>query len=110
MPLRDFSMTLSTRSTSGERILEAALNRCLPRHEIFVRATRVGDIYTSVILQDYPQCRGDGPTVVDALRAARQGYNHLLDCRVSWMIQAAVPEGCPGGAVEPIQVDRMPAR
>jgi hypothetical protein len=44
----------------GERILEAALNRCLPRHEIFVRATRVEDIFTSVILQDYPlQCRGD---------------------------------------------------
>ena len=66
-------MTLSTGNTSGERILEAALNRCLPRHEIFVRATRVGDIYTSVILQDYPQCRGDGPTVVDALRAGRPG-------------------------------------
>ena len=40
-------MTLSTRSTSRQRILEAALNRCLPRHEIFVRATTVGDIFTS---------------------------------------------------------------
>lgn len=93
-------MTLSTRSTSGERILEAALNRCLPRHEISVRATRVGDISASVTLQDYPQCRGDGPTVVDALRTARQGYNHLLDCRAGWMIQAVLSEGCPRESVE----------
>jgi hypothetical protein len=93
-------MTLSTSSTSGERILEAALNRCLPRYQISVRATRVGDIFASVILQDYPQCRGDGPTVVDALRAARQGYNHLLDCRAGWMIQAALTEGYPRASFE----------
>jgi hypothetical protein len=45
------------------------------------------------MLQDYPQCRGDGPTVIDALRAARQGYNHVLDCRASWMIQTAQSDG-----------------
>jgi hypothetical protein len=88
--------------------LEAALNRCLPRYEISVRATRGGDIFASVILQDYPQCRGDGATVVAALRAARQGYNHLLDCRASWMIQAALPEGCPRASFQ-LQAGSGPA-
>ena len=31
--------------------------------------------------------------MIDALRAARQEFNHLLDCRVSWMVEDARTEG-----------------
>jgi hypothetical protein len=46
-----------------------------------------------VNLHDYLQCRGQGLTVVDALRAARQEFNHLLDCRLSCMVEAGLNEG-----------------
>jgi hypothetical protein len=94
-------MTLSEVSKFGARDLEAALNRCLPRHEISVQATRAGDISIIVLLPDCPQCRGEGVTVVDALRAARQEFNHLLDCRVSWMGEATLTERWPRGPEEP---------
>jgi hypothetical protein len=95
-------MTLSGISRCGARDLEAALNRCLPRREIAVRATRAGSMSINVFLPDYPQCRGEGVTVVDALRAARQEFSHLLDCRVSWMVAAILTEGHLRGCVEPL--------
>jgi hypothetical protein len=93
-------MTLSRANRWGGRNLEAALNRCLPRHTISVQATRAGDFFVNVMLQDYPQCRGEGLTLVDALRAARQAFNHLLDCRVSRTVEATLAEGCLRGRVE----------
>ena len=100
-------MILSGPGRYGERDLEAALNGCLPRREICVQATRAGNMSIIVLLPDYPQCRGEGPTVLDALRAARREFNHLLDCRVSWTVEAALAGSCPHTYAEP-QVRRNP--
>jgi hypothetical protein len=54
-----------------------------------------------VLLPEYPQCRGEGPTLLDALRAARQEFNHLCECRVSWRVEEALTDEHPRGCLEP---------
>jgi hypothetical protein len=63
---------------------ERALNRSLPRHQV-TRSQSPGQVF-AVQLLDYPQCRGEGNTVSEAMRAVRRQFNHLRDCRVCWLI------------------------
>jgi hypothetical protein len=40
-----------------------------------------------VTIAAYPQCRGTGKTISEALKAARQEWNFLHDCRAAWAVE-----------------------
>lgn len=43
-----------------------------------------------VTLVDFPQCRGEGPTIDAALQQARYEFACIRDCRAAWQLDAVI--------------------
>lgn len=73
--------------------LEDALDGCMGRY----RFSGAHMVPVSVTLDDYPQCRGEGNSLADALRDARSQFSVIQDCRGSWVVGELLqgPSGAP---------------
>ena len=65
--------------------LDRALNEGLPPYRLG-RSTSDSHEAFVVTLCEFPQCRGEGFSVSEAIRDARYQYGAILDCRAAWKI------------------------
>jgi hypothetical protein len=71
--------------------VERALNHCLPAFAVTL--PRAGESQDFVVtITAFPQCRGTGNSISEALSAARQEFNFLRDCRAAWAVEALLDE------------------
>jgi hypothetical protein len=70
--------------------VDAALNACL-LEMCSCQLDASHDAEFVVTLIDFPQCRGEGATIGDALQRARYEFGCLRDCRAAWQLDSANP-------------------
>lgn len=69
--------------------VEAALNACL-LESCSCQLDASPDAEFVVTLIDFPQCRGEGDTIDEALQRARYEFGYLRDCRTAWQLDAVL--------------------
>lgn len=72
--------------------LDGALNAELLKYTVRLIPRRPRDGFI-VTLADYPQCRGEGPSVSEALSGARALLGVMRDCRLAWKLDELLQQG-----------------
>jgi hypothetical protein len=80
---------LNTLDDTNTLDIEAALNACL-LELCSCQLDASHDAGFIVTLVDFPQCRGEGATIGDALQQARYEFGALRDCRAAWQLDAVI--------------------
>jgi hypothetical protein len=80
--------------TLDDASIEAALNACLLELCSCQLDASPGAEFV-VTLVDFPQCRGEGATISDALQRARYEFGYLRDCRAAWQLDAVISPDLP---------------
>jgi hypothetical protein len=90
--------------------VESALNHCLPTFTVALpRAGESPDFVVTITA--FPQCRGTGKSISEALSAARQQFMFLRDCRAAWAVEALLDEAAVRlvGAIDaPVAIESDP--
>jgi hypothetical protein len=76
---------VSQTSVDSETLVEDVLNKGLPKYTLSRRA-RGNQAWFVVTLLDYPQCRGEAPSVSAAVREARAHLSAIRDCKLVWKL------------------------
>jgi hypothetical protein len=75
--------------------VETVLNRCLPAFTVALPARGESEDVV-VTFTAYPQCRGTGKSVSEAMIAARKQFNFLRDCRAAWVVESLLDDPATG--------------